>query len=90
MRILFLNRYAWPDLAATAQQLTDLAEHLAGRGHDVRVLCSTGRYRGEGDPLPPPPAGPHPVESAQKSIEARIPSTRRLGAERAGCMTISL
>ncbi len=52
MRVLFLNRYAWPDLAATAQQLTDLAESLAARGHEVRVLCSAGRYRDQGEPLP--------------------------------------
>ncbi len=44
MRILFVNQYYWPDLAATAQQMSDLAEHLAARGHDVTVLCSRGQY----------------------------------------------
>jgi glycosyltransferase involved in cell wall biosynthesis len=51
MRILFLNRYAWPDVAATAQQLSDLAEHLVERGHEVSILCSSGRYRDEGEAL---------------------------------------
>lgn len=43
-RILFVNQYYWPDVASTGQHLTDLAEHLAARGHDVRVLCSRGAY----------------------------------------------
>jgi glycosyltransferase involved in cell wall biosynthesis len=44
MKILFINQYYWPDVAATAQQLTDLAEFLAARGHSVDVLCSQGLY----------------------------------------------
>ncbi len=44
MRLLFVNQYYWPDLAATSQMLTDLCEHLATQGHDVHVLCSTGHY----------------------------------------------
>ncbi|WP_435009940.1 glycosyltransferase family 4 protein [Tundrisphaera lichenicola] len=44
-RLLFVNQYYWPDHASTAQHLTDLAEHLAGRGHDVHVLCSRGTYK---------------------------------------------
>ena len=44
MRILFVNQYYQPDLAATAQVLGDLAAALAGRGHEVHVLCSRGRY----------------------------------------------
>lgn len=42
--ILFINQHYWPDLAATAQMLTDLAEHLAADGFDVHVLCSRGHY----------------------------------------------
>ena len=46
MKILFVNQYYWPDLAATAQQLTDLAEHLAAprHGHEVHVLCAQALY----------------------------------------------
>lgn len=40
MRFIFLNRFYWPDEPATAQLLTDLAEELAARGHDVTVITS--------------------------------------------------
>ena len=52
MKLLFLNRWYWPDHAATAQQLTDLAEQLAAAGHEVEVLSSRRSYRGEAAPLP--------------------------------------
>lgn len=44
MKVLFVNQFYWPDMAATAQQMTDLAELLASQGHDVHVLCSRGTY----------------------------------------------
>jgi glycosyltransferase involved in cell wall biosynthesis len=44
--ILFVNQHYWPDVAATGQILSDLAEHLVGRGFDVGVLCSQGAYEG--------------------------------------------
>lgn len=44
-RLLFVNQYYWPDHASTAQHLTDLAESLAARGHEVHVLCSRGGYK---------------------------------------------
>jgi hypothetical protein len=47
MKILLLNQCFWPDVMATAQQLTDLARGLANRGHQVTVM--TGR-RGYDDP----------------------------------------
>jgi glycosyltransferase involved in cell wall biosynthesis len=40
MRVVFLNRFYWPDEPATGQLLTDLAEALAARGHDVTVIAS--------------------------------------------------
>ena len=43
-RILLVNQYYAPDMAATAQLLTDLGEHLAANGHRVQVLASRGRY----------------------------------------------
>ena len=39
-RLIFVNRYYWPDEPATAQLLTDLAEALAARGHRVTVITS--------------------------------------------------
>ena len=39
-RVLFINRFYWPDEAATAQLLTDLAEGLAARGHRIAVIAS--------------------------------------------------
>ncbi len=45
MRILFLNQYYYPDIAATAQILADLCEDLAQAGHSVTVLCGSARYR---------------------------------------------
>ncbi|MCS3639262.1 glycosyltransferase family 4 protein [Salinibacter ruber] len=42
--LLFVNQHYAPDLASTAQHLTDLAEHLAEEGFEVHVLCSRGHY----------------------------------------------
>lgn len=39
-RVVFINRFYHPDEQATAQLLTDLAEELAQRGHDVSVIAS--------------------------------------------------
>ena len=47
MKVLLLNQCFWPDVMATAQQLTDLARGLAERGHQVTVI--SGR-RGYDDP----------------------------------------
>lgn len=44
MSILFINQYYWPDRAATAQLLADLAEDLAAAGNEVSVLTGRGRY----------------------------------------------
>ena len=42
--VLFVNQHYWPDVAATGQQLTDLAEHLAAEGLDVHVLAGATGY----------------------------------------------
>ena len=39
-RVVFVNRYYWPEEPATAQLLTDLAEGLATRGWQTRVITS--------------------------------------------------
>jgi len=45
-RLFFVNRFYWPDEPATAQLLTDLAEALAARGHNVTVITSHPREPG--------------------------------------------
>jgi colanic acid biosynthesis glycosyl transferase WcaI len=44
--VLFINRYYWPDVSATAQMLTDLAEGLAAGGWRVVVLTGRRSYDG--------------------------------------------
>jgi colanic acid biosynthesis glycosyl transferase WcaI len=43
-RVIFINRFFFPDYSATSQILTDLAFHLADCGIDVRVVTSRQRY----------------------------------------------
>jgi glycosyltransferase involved in cell wall biosynthesis len=43
-RVVFVNRYFWPDHSATSQIASDLAFHLASRGWDVHVVTSRQRY----------------------------------------------
>jgi colanic acid biosynthesis glycosyl transferase WcaI len=43
MRIVFVNRFYWPDTAATGQLLTDLSISLASVGHEVIVVSSQSR-----------------------------------------------
>ena len=40
MRLIFVNRFYWPELPATGQLLSDLAEAMAQRGHEVHVITS--------------------------------------------------
>lgn len=44
MKIVFVNRFFYPDHSATSQMLTDLAFHLADIGHNVAVITSRQRY----------------------------------------------
>ncbi|HEY2679118.1 MAG TPA: glycosyltransferase family 4 protein [Steroidobacteraceae bacterium] len=43
-KIVFVNRYFYPDLSATSQLLTDLAAALAASGFPVHIICSRQRY----------------------------------------------
>ena len=52
LKVIFLNRFYWPDVAATGQMLADLAEDLVAAGWDVQVITSQGRYSAGGEPLP--------------------------------------
>jgi hypothetical protein len=39
LKILLLNQCFYPDVVSTAQHLTDLAEALSSRGHEVTVIA---------------------------------------------------
>lgn len=43
-RLIFVNRYFFPDHSATSQILSDLAFHLAATGREVHVVTSTQLY----------------------------------------------
>ena len=45
--VVFLNRFYAPDIAATAQMLSDLAEDLAASGWNVTVIASQTSYERE-------------------------------------------
>jgi colanic acid biosynthesis glycosyl transferase WcaI len=42
--ILFVNAHYYPDIAATAYRLTDLAEYLVAAGHPVEICTGRGKY----------------------------------------------
>ena len=70
MRILLLNQYYYPDVAATAQLATDLAEHLVQRGHEVTVVTSTRAYAGSD------PEAHRPRRQHHRGVRiVRVPST---------------
>lgn len=50
-RVIFVNRFYWPDQSATSQLLTDLAEHIASRGTRVVIVTSRLRYTSSTEPL---------------------------------------
>jgi glycosyltransferase involved in cell wall biosynthesis len=43
-KILLINQYFWPDVAATAQLLAELAEDLGAGGVEVTALAGRGSY----------------------------------------------
>ena len=53
MRVIFLNRYFYPDHSATSQMLSDLAFFLAEAAHDVCIVTSCQRYDDPTAVLPP-------------------------------------
>ncbi|MGO9484238.1 MAG: glycosyltransferase family 4 protein [Rhodomicrobium sp.] len=46
MKLLFVNRFFFPDHSATSQILSELAFALAGRGHQIEVITSVLSYDG--------------------------------------------
>ena len=61
MKLVFFNRYYWPDRSATSQLLTDLATALAAAGHDV-VVVAGDREQDSAAPRLPPRASDRGVE----------------------------
>lgn len=51
-KLIFINRFFFPDHSATSQILTDLAQHLAETGHQVCVITSRQRYEDPDAELP--------------------------------------
>lgn len=52
MKVLLLNQVFYPDVAATAQHGTDLANHLVKEGHEVIAIASRSMYGHKGAVLP--------------------------------------
>lgn len=52
-RIVFVNRYFFPDQSATSQLLTDLAFHLSLTGYEVCVIASRDMYKNRQSLLAP-------------------------------------
>ncbi|MFI5303134.1 MAG: glycosyltransferase family 4 protein, partial [Polyangiales bacterium] len=67
----FVNQHSWPDVAATAQQLADLAEHLAREGFDVDVLTSR--------PKPADGKVAAPSREVRRGVSIHRVTTARLG-----------
>lgn len=53
MRLLFINRFFYPDISATAQLLTELAEDLAAKGDEITVITGNTAYIGDSFPVTP-------------------------------------
>ena len=70
-KIIFINRYFYPDHSATSQLLSDLAFDLASRGQEIHVITGCQLY-----------SDPHAALSAEESIHGvhvhRV-STSRFG-----------
>lgn len=51
-RLIFVNRFFYPDLSATSQMLFDLSRRLVRAGVEVHVVCSTQLYEDASARLP--------------------------------------
>lgn len=73
-RIVFVNRYFYPDLSATSQILFDLATRLVEEGLDVHVLCSRQMYED--------PRADLPAEENVRGVRVHRVATARFGRDR--------
>ena len=69
VRLIFLNRYFYPDHSATSQMLSDLAFFLSGADHAVTVITSAQQYDDAGARLPA-------FEVVQNVVVHRVRTTR--------------
>ncbi len=68
-RLIFVNRFFYPDHSATSQILSDLAFHLASTGRDVHIVTSAQIYDDAKAALP--------VSEIINGVQVhRVPSTR--------------
>lgn len=75
MKVLLINQFYAPDIAATAQLCTELAEDLAARGHAVTVVCGTARYRTAHRGRTPEPAPALPRTELRRGVRVlRVPT----------------
>lgn len=75
MRILLINQYYYPDIAATAQMCADLAEDLVRLGHDVNVVAGTSWYRAPHRGRDEIPQEPLPLLSEHRGVRiVRVPA----------------
>ena len=44
VKLIFVNRYFYPDLSAISQQLSDLAFDLASQGPEVHIITGRALY----------------------------------------------
>lgn len=70
MKLIFLNRFFYPDQSATSQMLSDLAFALANRGHEIKVITSRLSYEG---------SGKLPTEETIKGVDVRRLRTTSFG-----------
>ena len=68
-RIIFVNRFFFPDHSATSQVLGDLAFHLASCGNDVHVITSQQHYDDPRARLPQ-------MDTVRGVTVYRLPTTR--------------
>jgi colanic acid biosynthesis glycosyl transferase WcaI len=68
-RIIFLNRFFFPDHSATSQILSDLAFHLSLAGNDVSVITSQQQYLDSRAGLPT-------LENVRGVTIHRVPTTQ--------------
>jgi len=76
MRVVFVNRYFFPDHSATSQMLSDLAFALAAQGHEIHVVASRLRYDN--------PASALPKEESIRGVAVHRAWSSRFGRERLG------
>src|SRR4051794_333161 len=52
VKLVFVNRFFYPDISATSQMLTELARYEASNGNQVPIVTSRQLYESSGRPLP--------------------------------------